>query len=133
MQVVKGVLHREVVPVAWLRHRLGKVSVLNSNDIGVEYFGQLLLISLPECVVGIVAFRDKDGRTVEAHVAYDEPLVEGPHRGVIMGNLLFYEHHVFVLISLALKRFHLADTGQGGKPVHYGLVVCYGLQWQQQE
>ena len=76
MQVVKRVLYGEIVPIAWLWHRFCEISVFNSNDVGIENFRQLFLISFSECVMGIIAFSNKDGRTVEPYVAYYKPLVE---------------------------------------------------------
>ena len=65
MQIIKRILHCQIIPVARAWHGLIKITVLHGNDVGIEKLGQFLYISLMQRIIGIIAFCNKYCWTVK--------------------------------------------------------------------
>ena len=112
VKVIERVLHRQIVPVAGVRHRLFEVAILHKDDIGVEQFGQLLDVALVEGVARTVSFRHEHGGTVETPVAEHHALLESTLRGVLAVKLLLDEEHILLGERRTLQRLHITHSRQ---------------------
>ena len=117
VQVVAGVLHRQITPHRGMGRRLLEIAVLHGDNVGTQDLRHLVGVVLLEREVAVVAIGDEHRRTVPADMTDDDALLE--RAGIMMQGIHLLADAHDVLLGI-LRAHQLADTVDAGKGLEAG-------------